>query len=110
MKAKTVKEVLVAGRWILENVGWCQLSFYQTKSKEKRFDVQNASTHGDVGCACAVGSIYLVDVKDESLHEQAVRVLQDLLGDNSVAAWNDNPYRTKKEVVDLFTKGIKKVK
>lgn len=31
MKVHTVKEVLIAAKWILENVGWCQGAYFKDK-------------------------------------------------------------------------------
>lgn len=107
-KAKTVKEVLIAGRWILENVGWCQQSYYKTKAGDERFNIEEATLYGDVGCACAIGSIYLVDVSDPNLHGKAVAALEKIADVSNLANWNDAPGRTRKEVVKLFSKGINK--
>lgn len=110
MKAKTVKEVLTAARWILENVGWCQQSYYKTKAGDERFNIEEVSVSEDIGCACAIGSIYLVEVSDPDLRHKAVAVLEKITNYKNLANWNDAPERTKKDVVKLFSKGINKVK
>lgn len=106
MKAKTVKETLVAARWILENVGWCQGSYYKDKNGTNvglsgRYNPEN------VACACALGSIYLVDTDDTLALDKVITILSDASKIESVADFNDAPGRTKEEVLNLFDRAIK---
>lgn len=106
MKAKTVKETLVAARWILENVGWCQ--GYYFKDAEGR----DASTlhPEDIHCACTLGALSLVEKEDPGLYMGALRILEPLVGKGTmIARWNDQEGRTKEEVLDLFDRAIKGV-
>src|SRR5579864_3532675 len=96
MKAKSVKEVLIAARWIIDNIGWCQKSYYQTKSGERRFDIEHS--YGDVGSVCSVGAIGFVET-DNKLRDKACDFLEGVLGNlDGIPTWNDKPERTKEEV------------
>lgn len=110
MKAKTIKQVLKAGKWILDNVGWCQYSYYTDKSGVRHWDTEAGATSGDVGCACALGCIYMVDVENPDLRSDAASFLEKLVGTGNLATWNDQPGRTKEEVSKLFARGIKQAK
>lgn len=110
MKATTVKEVLTAARWIIDNVGWCQKYYYKTKAGLGRFDVSSAT---DVDCACSIGAIYLTEASPV-LQNQALDMFDSTLNDVSgvpfIATWNDKRDRTKEEVLAVFDKAIKRAK
>ena len=106
MKAKTVKEVLIAAKWILENVGWCQKAYVTTKDDKLGFDPDGSAAIGDVKAACALGSIYMVQSDNHDLRPGAVDVLQNEV--INITNWNDDPARTKQEVLDMFTRAIEK--
>lgn len=102
-KAKTVKEVLVAARWMLENVGWCQ-GEYQ-KDREDKYGVPVAF--------CSTGAIYGVDKEGspsqkDYIEDLAISHLMDEISGGSVITWNDKPERTKEEVLAAFDRAIKK--
>lgn len=109
MKAKTVKETLTAARWILENVGWCQGSYYKDKNGS---NVGLAARHNpeNVACACALGSIYLVENDEPFAIDKAITTLADASKIGSIADFNDDPGRTKQEVLDLFDRAIEGAK
>lgn len=109
MKAKTATEVLQAARWILENVGWCQGSYYKDKNGSvvglsARYNPEN------VACACALGSIYLVEADDPHSIDNAITALAEASKLDSIADFNDDPVRTKEEVLNLFDRAIEGVK
>ncbi len=105
MKAKTVKETLIAGRWILENLGWCQGYYYKDK------DGHDASSlhPEEINCACALGALSMVEKEDQYLYTGAIKELEHLIG-GTIANWNDHPGRTKEEVLNLFDRAIESVK
>lgn len=109
MKAKTVKEVLTAGRWILENVGWCQGSYYKDKNGSN-VGLSARRNPENVACACALGSIYLVETDEPSAMDGAITALADAYKIDSIADFNDDPGRTKQEVLDLFDRAIEGAK
>jgi hypothetical protein len=86
-KAETVKEVLIAARWILENVGWRQLG---------RINYPRDYT----GPRCAVAAILSVETLD-GLHDKARACLP---GD--IVSINDRG--TKEQVFAVFDKAIAK--
>lgn len=103
MKVHTVKEVLIAAKWILENIGWNQNDYYRSKSG-KRFD--NHIDMSDVASACSAGAIYLVEA-DVSLQEDTVDYLLQTIG-GSVSRFNDAPSTTKEDVLAVFQKAIER--
>ncbi len=54
---------------------------------------------------CTTGSIY--HVRDYRLLKKIVGALRDAAGCDNIVHWNDKPTRTKKEVIDLFTKAMR---
>jgi hypothetical protein len=104
-QAKSVKQVLQAARWIIQNVGWCQNTFFKNKKGNHIYDISSALKTGNVGCACASGAIKLVQT-NESLREDARLSLHKVVDYPSVPIWNDTPGRTKEEVLEAFDKAI----
>lgn len=100
-KAKNIKEVLIAAKWMLENVGWCQGLF------SKRDD------SGSIKAMCLVGAINRVQLTDAGykklLQEKSTTMLSKLLKQD-VWIWNDTEGRTKEEVISLLDRAIKKAK
>lgn len=97
-EAKTVKEVLIAARDILTNTGWCQGQYW--RNSQGRF----AAKREDIASACAVGSILQVDASQE-LRNKALDTIEGLTG-IFLPTWNDDPKRTKEEVLQVFNKAI----
>ncbi len=115
MTAKTVKEVLAAARWMLENVGWCQGEFAKSQDKTVwmgRYTTLEEAVQGagveTVDCFCSLGAINAVEA-DSSIKRLAEENLSTAIG-GSILRWNDNPKRTKKEVLKSFDKAIKGAK
>lgn len=112
MKAKTVKEVLVAAQWMLKNVGWCQGDFAKSGNTIVWMGafttLKNAMD--EVSCDhidafCSIGAINAVEANRE-LKKQAIELLGNATGDSSITQWNDNEKRTKKQVLAAFNKAI----
>lgn len=100
-QAKSVKEVLIAARWLLVKHGWNQnQSHYENEDKHS---------------FCAAGAIENVQGKN-ALKLQAQNALARVLSGNdfgavgTIVSWNDHPARTKKEVLKAFDKTIEKCK
>jgi hypothetical protein len=107
MKATTVKEGLVATKWILENKGWCK-GFYQVDADGYGvFDPINQPFCG----SCLSGAMQLVEYQVESISYLTKRaVLSSINGEpptsNSIPYYNDAPERTKEEVIALLDRLI----
>jgi hypothetical protein len=62
------------------------------------------------GGRCALGALYSVARATDALRQRASRVLADSLGLPSgyrIAQWNDDPARTKQQVLDAFRTAAK---
>lgn len=99
-QVKTVKEVLIAAKWILENVGWCKGAY----AKDKFGDWLVPGEPHEVTCACSSGAIYLVEAP-RKLQESAIFLLGTIVNSH-VPTWNDLFSRTKEEVLQAFNKAI----
>lgn len=106
MEAKSVKEILIAAKWIIENVGWCQGSYALTKDNNRIFSVEEAYAAGDICAACSTGSIMLTEAS-EQLKNDAERILRLQVPDHKIVDWNDAPGRTREEVLAVFDRAIK---
>jgi len=107
-KAKTAKEVLVAAKWILENVGWCQ-------NVSVRIDSANRPV-----AYCLAGSMGTVEtVWDErgqigkspwwKARTIVAETIQHLYKTHDmIPEWNDRQSRTKEEVLALLDVAIVK--
>lgn len=111
MKAKTVKEVLVAARWIIENVGWCKGEFAKSGDKSvwvgAYTTLEDAAKEAEVSTVdafCSLGAINAVDA-NHFLKEEAARIFHNSVG-GSISYWNDNEKRTKSQVLKAFDRAI----
>ena len=107
-KAKTVKEVLIAARWILENIGWCQDA---SAKRENGTSIQGSFFIEPGHCYCASGAIDIIDTHHNSLKSHAARLVDEAarsLTGLSIIACNDMPGRTKKKMLEVFDLAIKK--
>jgi hypothetical protein len=101
-KANSVKEVLIAAKYLLENIGWCQGDFSNYQD-------------GKPVSFCMLGAINHVEVSDIELTWEAKALLsQTILKNISIDSqmlsdWNDNSARKKKDVIKLFDKAIRKL-
>lgn|SRR5271166_6963361 len=100
--ASSTKEVLVAARWILENVGWCQGKFSLWEGGKP------------VGF-CPVGAVNRVELDllpAAGLKAGALGLLEDAMislakKKTTVYQWNDDRKRTREQVLKAFDKAIK---
>lgn len=119
--AKTGKEVLKAMLWLYENrldhlkcwffagkndrSGRFQISFFHMmdacNGKHTTIDVANK-----LDSACLSGCLALIRTND-STRKYARDLLIHEIGD-SIPDWNDDPIRTKQDVIDLLRKLIDK--
>lgn len=84
--------------------GWCQ----GHSAIDSRGNLCLAETSAAVSW-CAVGAIFAVSKNDWKYEEAARDVLEKALGkgQSEIANWNDEPKRTKKQVLALYDKAIR---
>jgi hypothetical protein len=111
MKAKTVKEVLVAAHWILSHYEWVQHlhTKYPSYTDEGRLDLNKP-----IGF-CLIGAVDAVEILNEDwnllvqpLHVEAFRLLRNVIMDARLASWNDQKGRTKKQVLEALDQAIER--
>jgi len=99
--ASSPKEVLIAAKYIIDHLGWCQGRMY-------KYD-KNLITH-----VCAYGALHLVQVRSYLDKSNAIRLLSNFLSKNTkssgISAFNDTPGMTKDKVSKMFGKVIKSIK
>lgn len=93
-----VSEVLDRAADVLEEDGWCQYSM-----------------HDELGRYCALGAIKAVTPDPDAFAERgyATRALRDYLSPTrpfQISKWNDNPDRTKEEVIDALQQAARLVR
>jgi hypothetical protein len=85
-----VADVLDDAADLLEREGWTQLDF----------------SHGSK--RCAVGAcLDVLTPQTEEFCSPAIRALYPLIGTDDVVGWNDDPARTKQQVLDTFRAAAK---
>jgi hypothetical protein len=94
MKAKTATEVLIAAKWMIENVGWIQGAYVRTDADRK----PNAF--------CLAGALQYVESESNVIREHAYALISRQTPDGSYIKFNDSPKRTKQEVVALLDRAI----
>jgi hypothetical protein len=99
-QANTVKEVLIAARWMIENVGWCKGIYTQYPA-----DITLGAPNPRPCAFCATGAIYHVEA-EAGLRSAAESFLERSLGVYSVPTWNDYPETTKEQVLQAFDLAI----
>jgi len=92
MKAKTVKQVLEAARWMLENVGWVKYQYV-------------AKVNGKYVGLCAFGALEMVEAENNHLVQAQDRLREEM--DGSIIRFNDRPDITKRMVINAFKRAIK---
>lgn len=92
-QVKTIKEVLTAARWMIDNIGWCQ-------NKSSTQD-QNGKYTG----FCSVGAIWQVEA-DFTVKQYTFRFMEQHIPGGLIAFWNDQPGRTKTQVLNQFDRMI----
>jgi hypothetical protein len=99
MKAKTVKEVLIATKYILENVGWCQGSFYLDKNGNCMGTCLYPYQYADLRACCLDGALQLVDT-DARTRNQTYQTLRSFIP--GIITYNDFEGRTKQHVIEML--------
>lgn len=96
----TKLQTLKTARRLLADVGWCQFEIRHRDSEE-------------ITAYCAIGALYAAtNLEFNKDFRSAQRVLENLLPPNgifrisSVVMFNDDPDRTKDEILDLFDRAI----
>lgn len=118
MKAKTPKQVLQAAEWILTNVGWSQGclckdengSMIMVESTDHAGGFRPEAGEPPIAGACLGGALGLVET-DPDIRTQAFGILADVIqhhtGSRYIIFFNDNPNRTKQEVLKVIREAIK---
>jgi hypothetical protein len=112
MKAKTVKEVLVAAKWLLQNYDWNQAAWYITTdglrlNSPEWFIVARKQNRLQLKSCCISGAVQLVNT-DKDTKEMALLSLQSAARTDNIINWNDWNGRTKEQVIKLLDKAIEK--
>src|ERR1700677_213193 len=103
-RSKTVKEVLVAARWMIENIGWCQGANLRN-SQGKYIALDDAGEYKNVASLCTIGAIVMVEAPEQTKNTAYIR-LSRIIDHTVISQWNDEPTRTKQEVLSAFDKAI----
>jgi hypothetical protein len=110
MKKYSKKSILTGAREFLEK-GWCQKTYATGKyggSFNGVTDIKsdNATAWCSYGALCAASNFS--DLYCDTL-EEIVEYLQTFLSeDEMLHVWNDDPSRTKDDVIELFDDAIRK--
>lgn len=88
----TPKEILVEAKRLLEEKGWCQGVFQDEGSR-----------YCSVEAVCQ--AMTLPD--HETSADEGLIILASVIGNTAIDEWNDDPSRTKEEVLTAFDKAIK---
>lgn len=99
-QATTLKQFLIATRWIVEHLGWHQGNLY-LNAEGKRISVDDPT----IRSACLYGSMMLVEAPS-GIRGSAAMFLEQLLLATPISAWNDAQDRTKQDVLNLLDEAI----
>jgi hypothetical protein len=100
----TTSEVLTAARNLLKRKGWCK--GHLARAANGRI----VSVDSPKAVAwCMIGAIRRVTVASVEQYGFADLLLQRVIG-MPVPVWNDDPHRTKEEVIEAFDKAIIRAK
>jgi hypothetical protein len=107
----TTKEKLIEARRLIKDVGWC-----------KGYSIAWSQNYKEKLAYCSLGALYQTHYNSEvSLQDlnKALDTLQDVVIHimneeinpnlpqyNCIAKWNDNPIRTKSEILNAFSIAI----
>ena len=97
--AKTVREVLVAAKWIVQHIGWTKNGY----GKKDGETLGWGDRDGD--CFCAVGACGVVEAAYE-LREDARLFLNRACGSRSMLGFNDSRSTTKVKILQKFDEAI----
>jgi hypothetical protein len=104
MVTMTAKEVLNAAANRIEKLGWCQGS-YGVSSEGKPCRTRRMGFETDVVQTDLLGAIRFIDNREPG--DEAKSLVQTLLSKENLADWNDDPKRTKEQVIALLRKAAK---
>lgn len=96
----TPKEVLSAAHQLLLEKGWTRYASARNAAQEPVPAVDPTAVS-----FCIIGAITAV-APNPVARDAAHKLLRRRLGNQFVSAWNDDPSRTKEEVLELLEKGI----
>ena len=108
MKVATAKEVLVAAKWLLNHYDWTRLTMWRDK-KGQDIGTERMILDGTrkLGSCCLLGAISLVECTPQAKVDthQIVKLATHA---PYISTWNDDPGRTKQDVIALLDKLIAK--
>jgi hypothetical protein len=96
--AKNTTEVLIAAKWLLENVGWI-------KGQQVHYPHGGSVPDG----FCASGAITWVMAESYERKFRAYSFLESEM-DRDILKFNDAPHTTKQHVLDAFDRAIQRSK
>ena len=102
-RANTAKEVLVATKWIIQNIGWCKGNFSKMEN-------------GKPVAFCIQGALNVIEMSQYHLYYEAAQLIKNVLVDSGrhntgfIAGYNDAHSTTKKDVIKVLNEAIKKAK
>jgi hypothetical protein len=108
VKAQTVKQALIAMRYILNRYGWCQGNYYVDKHGYPSINPYQAP----LGGCCLSGARDLIECDDNDtwcqIRHQINCRIWNAIGKMyaTIPGWNDHPARTKQDVLNLLDKLI----
>jgi hypothetical protein len=106
-KAKTVKEVLIATKYIIEHMDWHQGRKYRDNNGAPLLK-SDPNFKKDLASVCLLGGLDLVEA-DSKLITRAEIILRDHCGgypSGGIVAFNDYSGRTKEEVIKMLDEVI----
>jgi hypothetical protein len=107
MKATTVKDVLIASKWLIDRYGWCQVYSYTSTDGEGFNEAERIfSGEKTLASACLNGAIHLVET-DSSVLLQTINLIRDEV-DGYPMWYNDCVCKSKEQVIALLDKLIAK--
>lgn len=95
----SVAEILDAAGIYLDDHEWIQGDYYVGEDGKP---VRGSQRHHKVHGCCAKGAILQVVKEDEWAYQAACDLTEARLGGQDLDDWQDEPGRTKQEVVDLL--------
>jgi hypothetical protein len=97
----TVKNVLIEARDLIINKGWTQKVFARDEFNNR------ISQYDKSACSyCMIGACRTAAMRHNVGPISALNALKNAINHPFISVWNDNPYRTKEEVIEAFNKAI----
>lgn len=105
---KAVYQTLVEARKLIDEKGWTQGAMFRSSTGVKLSFLKKEQT----ASYCMVGALRAQYRPDPSIYGQVQELLHDVIGEEwaSLESWNDQPGRTKEEVLAVFDKAIERAK